>query len=175
MDDFIHGLHSWRGAKWSEARQRQQESWQRTFGLSSTCKWKKSSCTLPRLVLSDWCVLVFVHTWTKNCSWVLHKQKYSCMKKEKNNWNHIPYLNRSWMKGFGAVINFVSSTGSQNTTLWFESTGVPSLPGQATTYFGGYKNQEPDSSRRLIWSTFSKKKLSYNSGDTRYIWVLLQF
>jgi hypothetical protein len=56
-----------------------------------TWKWKKSAiwnwqnnlmnngnvrlAYCLRLVLSDWCVLVCVHTWTKNCSWMLHKPK----------------------------------------------------------------------------------------------------
>jgi hypothetical protein len=47
------------------------------------------------------------------------------------------------MKGMGAFVGFASSTGNQTTTLWFESTGVPSLKkkrllGLAATFFGGY-------------------------------------
>jgi hypothetical protein len=49
------------------------------------------------------------------------------------------------MKGFGAFVDFALSTGNQTTTLWFKSTGVPSLkknghPGPDTTYFGDISN-----------------------------------
>jgi hypothetical protein len=47
------------------------------------------------------------------------------------------------MKGFGAFVDFASSTGNQTTTLWFESTSIPflqknRLPGPAATYFWEY-------------------------------------
>ncbi len=116
MDEFIHGRHRGRGTKWSEARQ-QQESWQCTFGLLSSCasghmqmkkisilkltrqqheSWQRMSCTLPQacaFLLVCPCLCPYLN---QNCSWMLHKRK-KIMLEEGEKWLKSNSISQSFL------------------------------------------------------------------------------